>query len=405
MTHQEIKELLPLYVVGGLEVESVTAIEQHLTEPCESCAAELREWQEIAGLIPLGVTPEGPSAAIKGRLLDRIRQERGAKVVPLRPRRWRPRRWRLRRWRPLVVGIPLAAAAAVILTFAGLRYQAAIRTAAEQQSRVATVTALLAQEQEKLASREREMQQLALQVQEQQSTTAEKSQQIAQLESALAEQRQLISKRDQELARLQTQLVARKPEVIPPPQPGPFVQVMARYEREIENLKADLAQAREKITVSENSLQEIQVTLAQQRQQFEAGTRELVQLREAVARQQGVIEVLTAPGLQVRSLQRAKLGLDTEGHVLWNERRKAWVFYAFGMPPAPEGKEYQVWFMTEREGPVSAGLFSPDQAGVGQVLAAPPSKLYGKIQAVAVTLEPAGGLPKPSGEMYLRGSL
>lgn len=395
MTHQEIKELLPLYVVGGLEVESVTAIEHHLAEQCESCTAELREWQEIAGLIPLGVTPEGPSVEVKGRLLDRIRQERGTKVVPFRPRRWRS----------LVVGIPLAAAAALLLTFAGLRYQDAIRIAAEQQSRTATVTALLAQEQEKLASRERELQQLALQVQEQQSTAAEKSQQVAQLESALAEQRQLVSTRDQELTRLQIQLAARKPEEVPSPQSGSSVQVMAEYEREIENLKTALSQAREKITVSENSLQEGHALLAQQRQQFEAGTRELVQLREAVARQRGVIEVLTAPGLQVRSLQRAKLGLETEGHVLWNERRKAWLFYAFGMPPAPEGKEYQVWFMTEREGPVSAGLFSPDQAGVGQVLAAPPSKLYGKINAVAVTLEPAGGLPKPSGEMYLRGSL
>ena len=395
MTHQELKELLPLYVVGGLEVEFVTAIEQHLAERCASCTAELHEWQEIAGLIPLGVTPEGPNVAIKGRLLDRIHQERGPKVIPLRPRRWRP----------LVVGIPLAAAAAVILTFAGLSYQGAIQTAAEQQSRADRVAILLAQEQEKLAHREREMQQLALQVQEQQSTTTEKSQQVAQLKSALAEQRQLVSTRDQELARLQKQLAASTPIVVPSPQPDPSSQMMAGYEREIEHLKTELAQARERITAGENSLQEVQATLAQQRQQFEAGTRELVELREAVARQRGVIEVLTAPGLQVRSLQRAKLGLATEGHVLWNERHKAWLFYAFGMPPVPEGKEYQVWFMTEKEGPVSAGLFSPDQTGVGQVLAAPPSKLYGKIQAVAVTLEPAGGLPKPSGEMYLRGSL
>lgn len=396
MTHQEIKELLPLYVVGGLEVESVTTIEQHLVERCASCTAELREWQEIAGLIPLGVTPEGSSTAIKERLLDRIHQERGAKVVPLRPRRWRP----------VVVGIPLAAAAAVMLTFAGLRYQGAIQTAAEQQSRADRVATLLAQEQEKLASREREMQQLAFQIQAQQGTAAEKSQQVEQLKLALAEQRQLVSTREKELARMQTRLAARKPEdVVPSPQPAPSPPAVARYEREIENLKTELAQAREKITASENSLQEVQTTLAQQRQQFEAGTRELVELRDAVARQRGVIEVLTAPGLQVRLLQRAKLGLATEGHVLWNERRKAWLFYAFGMPPAPQGKEYQVWFMTEKEGPVSAGLFSPDKTGVGQVLAAPPSKLYGKIQAVAVTLEPAGGLPKPSGEMYLRGSL
>ncbi|MGE0684421.1 MAG: anti-sigma factor [Candidatus Binatia bacterium] len=45
------------------------------------------------------------------------------------------------------------------------------------------------------------------------------------------------------------------------------------------------------------------------------------------------------------------------------------------------------------------------QNGAGVVVAKPPSKLFGKIKAAAVTLEPAGGLPKPSGEMYLRGSL
>jgi anti-sigma-K factor RskA len=104
-------------------------------------------------------------------------------------------------------------------------------------------------------------------------------------------------------------------------------------------------------------------------------------------------------------LQKAKLGVSTQGHVLWNERKKAWLFYAFGMPQPPEGKEYQVWFMTEKEGPVSAGLFTPDQTGMGVVLAEPPSMRYGNVVAAAVTLEPAGGLPKPSGDMYLRGPL
>jgi anti-sigma-K factor RskA len=75
------------------------------------------------------------------------------------------------------------------------------------------------------------------------------------------------------------------------------------------------------------------------------------------------------------------------------------------MPPPPADKEYQGWFMTEREGPVSAGLFVPDQTGTGMVLAQSPSKFFGEISAAAVTLEPTGGLPKPSGAMYLRGSL
>ena len=83
MTHQELKDLLPLYVVGGLDAESIAEVESHLDTDCDSCPDELREWREVAGFIPLGATSEGPSAGVKERLLQRVRQENGiAKVIP-----------------------------------------------------------------------------------------------------------------------------------------------------------------------------------------------------------------------------------------------------------------------------------------------------------------------------------
>jgi anti-sigma-K factor RskA len=389
MNHEEIKEQLPLYVLGGLDDETAVAVARHLAESCDSCAAEMREWQEVVGLLPLGVTQDGPSERVKDRLMTRVRQDAGKKVVPLRPRRWRAA------W----IALPLAAAASVALVIGNRFYQDVVNRASEQAQRAETVTDLLQQEQEKLAAREAEIQRLTVHLDEQQALAEEKTQHITQLESTLAqqqaelvEQRRLVSLREQELARArgsgslqQTQLTA--------------------YEQEIAALKADLVRQRGLVTVQESELREMRAALAQQKTIIEAHGRETEQLREAVARQRGIIEVLTAPGLRVGYLQKAKLGVPTQGHVLWNERKKAWVFYAFGMPQPPPGKEYQVWFMTEREGPVSAGLFTPDQAGTGVVLAKPPSKLFGEIQAAAVTLEPAGGLPKPSGEMYLRGSL
>ncbi len=383
MNHQELKDLLPLYVLGGLEVESVAAVEQHLAAVCESCTAELREWQEVLGLIPLGVTPDGPRAAVKERLMARVQQDLGDKVVPLRPRRWRA----------VWVTVPLAAAAAVLLMIGGQRYQKAVRMAAEQTTRAETIAVLLAQAQEKLTSRETELQRLATRLDEQQAAVAEKAQAIAQMEASLTEQRRLVSLREQELARAQQSLSTEGKTVA------------AKYEREIASLNAELARQRDATVSSERELKELRVTLAQQRAMAEASVRETAQLRDALARQRGVIEVLTTPGLRVGYLRQAKSGVPTEGHVLWNERKKAWLFYAFGMPQPPPGKEYQVWFMTDKEGPVSAGLFTPDQSGTGSVLAAPPSKLFGDVKAAAVTLEPAGGLQKPSGEMYLRGSL
>jgi len=383
MNHQELKDLLPLYVLGGLEAEPVAAVEQHLAEACDSCTAELREWREVVGLIPLGVTPAGPRAVVKERLMARVQQDLGAKVMPFRPRR----RWAV--W----VAVPLAAAAAVVLVSGGLRYQDAMRMAAEQTTRAETVAVLLAQAKEDLASRETEFQHLTAQLDAQQAAVAEKARVIARLEASLAEQRRLVSLREQELAHVQQSMGVE----------GKTVAV--KYEREIASLKADLTRQRDAAASNERELNELRVTLAQQRALVEANGRETAQLHDALARQRGVIEVLTAPGLRVGYLRQAKSGVPTEGHVLWNERKKAWLFYAFGMPPPPPGKEYQVWFMTEQEGPVSAGLFTPDQSGTGWVLAAPPSKLFGEIKAAAVTLEPVGGLQKPSGEMYLRGSL
>jgi anti-sigma-K factor RskA len=389
MNHEEIKEQLPLYVLGGLDDETAAVVARHLAESCDSCAAEMREWQEVVGLLPLGVTHDGPSELVKDRLLARIQQSVAKKVVPLRPRRWRAA------W----IALPLAAAASIAFVIGNQFYQDVVNRASEQTRRAETATDLLRQEQEKLAMRETEIQQLTSQLGEQLTLVEEKTQHVTQLESRLArqdvelaEQRKLVSLREQELARARSAGATRQTQV-------------AAYEREVAALRANLTRQRELAATSERDLREAHAALDQQKAVVEASVRETEQLREAVTRQRGIIKVLTTPGLHVGYLRKAKSGVSTQGHVLWNERTKTWVFYSFGMPQPPPGKEYQVWFMTEREGPVSAGLFTPDQAGTGVVLAQPPSKMFGEIKAAAVTLEPAGGLPKPSGEMYLRGSL
>jgi anti-sigma-K factor RskA len=390
MNHQELKDLLPLYVLGGLDAESVAEVERHLAELCHSCLAEVHEWREVIGLIPLGVMPLEPSTVVKERLMARVRQDLGEQVIPLRSRRRRV----------FWMAAPLATAAAVLIVIGGLRYQAAVKLAAEQATRagaevtrVETVAALLAQAQNQLAEREAELRQLTSRLEEQQAAAAEKTRLVAQLETTLAEQRQLVNLRDQELARLQQNLGTEGKTVV------------AQYEREIASLKADLSRQHALVNSSERELHELRLTLAQQRALAETSVQEAARLRDALSRQRGAVEVLTAPGLRIGYLHQGKRNMPTKGHVLWNERKKAWLFYVFGMPQPPAGKEYQVWFMTDKEGPVSAGVFTPDANGTGWVLATSPSKLFGDIKAAAVTLEPAGGLPKPSGETYLRGTL
>ncbi len=72
---------------------------------------------------------------------------------------------------------------------------------------------------------------------------------------------------------------------------------------------------------------------------------------------------------------------------------------AEGLPALPSGRVYQLWSIVAGQ-PVSGGVFELDASGRAQVLAdAPP----GAAAAFAVTIEPTGGVPAPTGDKVLLG--
>lgn len=74
-------------------------------------------------------------------------------------------------------------------------------------------------------------------------------------------------------------------------------------------------------------------------------------------------------------------------------------FAAEALPPLAAGRTYQLWTIVAGQ-PVSHGVFGPEADGRAQVLAqAPP----GPVDAIAVTIEPAGGVPAPTGDKVLLG--
>lgn len=69
------------------------------------------------------------------------------------------------------------------------------------------------------------------------------------------------------------------------------------------------------------------------------------------------------------------------------------------LPALPTGRVYQLWTIVAGQ-PVSGGVFELEASGRAQVLAdAPP----GPAAAFAVTIEPAGGVPAPTGDKVLLG--
>jgi anti-sigma-K factor RskA/putative zinc finger protein len=113
--------------------------------------------------------------------------------------------------------------------------------------------------------------------------------------------------------------------------------------------------------------------------------------------------VLDAPDLQVTRL--GPLGPAPQAHAVVAISRSSSdaVLRVTGLEPPPTGKIYELWWITKQKGPEPAGTFTTDtdQEVIAKVDAPPAGE---RVMASAVTLEPAGGVPKPTGAMYLKGS-
>jgi anti-sigma-K factor RskA len=90
--------------------------------------------------------------------------------------------------------------------------------------------------------------------------------------------------------------------------------------------------------------------------------------------------------------------------VMWDTKAQQWVIYIFDLPAPPSDKDYQLWYVT-KNAKISAAVFRPDEQGQTVLkLTLPPDALSG-LAATAVTLEPKGGSPQPTGKFYLKASI
>ena len=74
------------------------------------------------------------------------------------------------------------------------------------------------------------------------------------------------------------------------------------------------------------------------------------------------------------------------------------------MKPSDPGRTYQLWFITPDEKKVSAAVFDVGRRGVRRDRRARAARAR-KIAVAAVTEEPAGGVPQPTGAIQLVGQL
>ena len=125
-------------------------------------------------------------------------------------------------------------------------------------------------------------------------------------------------------------------------------------------------------------------------------------LAAALATSRAMVEALS--GRSVRVVELAAAGArEPVARMFWHRAANRWTMIGHNMPRPKPGKTYQLWLVTG-SAKISAGTFEPTQAGDAMMqaeYALPPDAL----QAVAVTEEPAGGMPQPTGPTVMLGKI
>jgi len=152
-------------------------------------------------------------------------------------------------------------------------------------------------------------------------------------------------------------------------------QELAAMDSRLDGLRAELSRARDEV----GALQQV------------LGTR--IRLEK----------VLSAPDLRLTRLKPLAPAPGAGAIVAVSATNKAAVFQAIGLPATPAGKTYELWWITKEHGPVAAGLFqAEDGHPVVAPVSLPPAGEH--VLLSAVTLEPVGGVSKPTGAMYLKSA-
>jgi len=133
----------------------------------------------------------------------------------------------------------------------------------------------------------------------------------------------------------------------------------------------------------------------------EAGERQMADLRHTAFDAQSTVAVLTAPDLVRIDLAGQPAAPTASARALWS-RSRGLVFTASNLPAPPPGRAYQLWVLTAQPAPMSAGMLTLDANGRVAARIETPADMPQPI-AMAVTLEPAAGVPTPTGAKYLVG--
>lgn len=143
------------------------------------------------------------------------------------------------------------------------------------------------------------------------------------------------------------------------------------------------------------------VTVQREKQQLAT---QLVELKDELTRKEELLKVISSKRIEVTFMGGQKINPVGYGKIIWDPEKGTAILQVSNLPAVPKDKDYQLWVIKDKK-PISAGVFAvrdsaPSFFKIENLAVTNPKE----IAAFAVTLEPKGGVPAPTGDMYILGS-
>jgi anti-sigma-K factor RskA len=132
---------------------------------------------------------------------------------------------------------------------------------------------------------------------------------------------------------------------------------------------------------------------------------QIMEFADELERKNAVLKVLQSRRIEIMTMDGMKVNPIGYGKIIWDPEQKMAILHVSHLPPVPSGMDYQLWMIKDNKS-ISAGVFAVVNEGQEEsYFKVQPLDMADKngVDEFAVTLEPKGGMPQPTGEIYLHG--
>ena len=127
-------------------------------------------------------------------------------------------------------------------------------------------------------------------------------------------------------------------------------------------------------------------------------------LRAGLSNQLQITDMLRAPDTRLIKMDATNLQPGATACIIWNQKSGHWELLTCGMAFPATGKTYELWIVTQSGQKIPACTFDVDASGEATKLVTVPHDI-GPMAMAAVTDEPTGGMPQPTGHFQFTGKI